>query len=123
MQQGISQVELAGKIGVNEMTIMSWEIKGMVPCIKNSREKLIQEVEGAGRFEECLTDDIQQRKELFNLVNPVPQSFQSQYFRSCHLHQFTDTRDKILPVLVVKEYRPAFDSPHYHMVKYPRCGM
>jgi hypothetical protein len=45
----------------------------------------------------------------------------SQYFRSSHLHQLTDTRDKILPVLVVKEYRAAFNSSHHHMVKYPRC--
>jgi len=45
----------------------------------------------------------------------------SQYFRSSHLHQFTDTRDKILPVLVVKKYRAAFHSPYHHMVKYPRC--
>jgi hypothetical protein len=45
----------------------------------------------------------------------------SQYSRSRHLHQFTDTRDKILPVLVVKEYRATFNPTYHHMVKYPRC--
>src|SRR4030066_2113107 len=45
----------------------------------------------------------------------------SHYFRSSHLHQFTDTRDKILPVLFVKEYRKPFHSPYHYMVKYPRC--
>ncbi len=44
-----------------------------------------------------------------------------QYFRSGRLHQFTDTRDKILPVLVVKKYRAAFHSSCHHVVKYPRC--
>jgi hypothetical protein len=41
-------VELAWKIGINELTLVNWEIKGMVPRIKNLREKLIQEVEGRG---------------------------------------------------------------------------
>jgi DNA-binding XRE family transcriptional regulator len=50
MEQGISQASLAEKLGVNKMTIVNWEIKGMVPRIKNLREKLIHEVEGAGRF-------------------------------------------------------------------------
>ncbi|MGD0919578.1 MAG: hypothetical protein ABSB22_24325 [Thermodesulfobacteriota bacterium] len=41
-------MELAWKIGINELTLVNWEIKGMVPRIKNLREKLIQEVEGRG---------------------------------------------------------------------------
>src|SRR4030066_1447168 len=45
----------------------------------------------------------------------------SQYLRSSHLHQFTDTRDKILPVLVVKEDRATFNSPNHHMMKDPGC--
>ena len=32
MEQGISQVELAKRIGVNEMTIVNWEVKDMTPC-------------------------------------------------------------------------------------------
>ena len=46
--KGLSQVSLASRLGVNETTIVNWEIKGMVPRFKNLREKLIQEVEGAG---------------------------------------------------------------------------
>ena len=60
MDKGLFKVDLAKGIGVNEMTIVNWEIKGMVPRMKNLRKKLIQEVEGTGRFEECLTDDIHQ---------------------------------------------------------------
>jgi len=33
MEQGISQVELAKAIGVNEMTIVNWEIKARIPRI------------------------------------------------------------------------------------------
>ncbi len=50
IEQGISQVSLASRLGVNEMTIVDWEINGMVPQIKAIKERLTQEVEGAGRF-------------------------------------------------------------------------
>ena len=65
-------MELAWKIGVNELTLVNWEIKGMVPRIKNLRERLIQEVEGAGRLEECLTDNIQQSKRIIQFSQPRP---------------------------------------------------
>ena len=48
--KGISQVELAERIGVNEMTIVNWEIRGMVPANKHLRERLIQEVDGVGEL-------------------------------------------------------------------------
>jgi len=50
MDKGISQADLAERIGVNEMTIVNWEIRGMVPRIGSVRERLTQEVEGVGRF-------------------------------------------------------------------------
>jgi DNA-binding XRE family transcriptional regulator len=40
IDKGFSQAELAETIGVNEMTIVNWEIKGMVPRIKEVRERL-----------------------------------------------------------------------------------
>jgi len=30
--KGISQVDLARTIGVNEMTVVNWEVKDMTPC-------------------------------------------------------------------------------------------
>jgi DNA-binding XRE family transcriptional regulator len=48
--KGISQVELSEKLGVNEMTIVNWEIRGMVPRIRSVREKLIRSVEGVERW-------------------------------------------------------------------------
>lgn len=50
MEQGISQVSLAEKLGVNEMTIVNWETRGMVPTIKSLRKKLKEAVPGVGRF-------------------------------------------------------------------------
>jgi DNA-binding XRE family transcriptional regulator len=50
MDKGVSQVELASRIGVNEMTIVNWEVKGRVPRIRNLRERLTHEVEGVERF-------------------------------------------------------------------------
>lgn len=50
MEQGVSQVELAKTLGVNEMTIVNWEIRGMVPHIKAVRERLAHEIDGVGRF-------------------------------------------------------------------------
>jgi len=35
MEQGISQVELAEKLGVDEMTIVNWEVKDMTPCSRH----------------------------------------------------------------------------------------
>ncbi len=49
MQQGISQVSLAEKLGVNEMTIVNWEIKGMLPA-RRHLERITREVEGVGKF-------------------------------------------------------------------------
>jgi len=48
--KGVSQVDLAKMIGVNEMTIVNWETRGMVPRIKKVRERLAREVEGAGKW-------------------------------------------------------------------------
>jgi DNA-binding XRE family transcriptional regulator len=50
MAKGISRASLARTLGVDEMTIVNWEIRGMVPRIKDVRERLAREVEGAGRF-------------------------------------------------------------------------
>ncbi len=50
MEQGISQVELAKKLGVNEMTIVNWEIKVKVPRIRVVRDRLIRAVPGAEGF-------------------------------------------------------------------------
>jgi ribosome-binding protein aMBF1 (putative translation factor) len=30
--KGISRVDLARRIGVNEMTVVNWEVKDMTPC-------------------------------------------------------------------------------------------
>jgi len=50
MDKGVSQVELPKAIGVNEMTIVNWETRGIVPHIRSVRERLIREVEGGWRF-------------------------------------------------------------------------
>ena len=50
MDKGISQVSLAAALGVNEMTVVNWERKGMMPRVRNVRERLAHELEGAGRF-------------------------------------------------------------------------
>lgn len=50
MEQGISQVDLAKRIGVNEMTIVNWEIKSKVPRIRSLREGLVREVPGVEGF-------------------------------------------------------------------------
>jgi DNA-binding XRE family transcriptional regulator len=47
MDKGISQVELARTLGVNEMTIVNWEIKAKVPRIKAVRERLTRAIPGA----------------------------------------------------------------------------
>ena len=49
MEQGIFQVELAKTLGVNEMTIVNWEIKGIVPAKRHS-EKISRTVERCGRW-------------------------------------------------------------------------
>src|SRR4030042_3954470 len=43
----------------------------------------------------------------------------SQDSRSCHLPQLTDPGDEILPVLIIQEYRSAFNfnSPYHHMME------
>jgi hypothetical protein len=38
------------KIGVNEMTIINWEVGRMVPCVRSVRERLTREVEGVGKI-------------------------------------------------------------------------
>ena len=43
-------MELSAKLGVSEMTIVNWEIRGMVPRIKSVREKLIRSVEGTEKW-------------------------------------------------------------------------
>jgi DNA-binding transcriptional regulator YiaG len=48
MEQGISQLDLAETLGVDEMTVVNWEIRGMVPRIKEVRESLTRSVEGVG---------------------------------------------------------------------------
>jgi DNA-binding transcriptional regulator YiaG len=50
MDKGVSQVELAKTIGVKEMTMVNWEVKGKVLKIKEVRERLAQEVDAVGRF-------------------------------------------------------------------------
>ena len=50
MEQGISQVDLAKRLGVNEMTIVNWEIRGMISRIRTVRERLSQTVEGVEKF-------------------------------------------------------------------------
>ena len=50
MEQGISQVSLAEKLGVNEMTVVNWEVKGRIPQARRVRERLGQKVEGVKRF-------------------------------------------------------------------------
>ena len=50
MEQGLSQVELSQKLGVNEMTIMNWEIRGVVPQNKSLRKKLKEAVSGVGKW-------------------------------------------------------------------------
>lgn len=47
--KGISQVELAERLRVNEMTIVNWETMGMVPA-KRHMEMIARSVEGAERF-------------------------------------------------------------------------
>jgi DNA-binding XRE family transcriptional regulator len=41
MEQGITQMELAGRIGVHEITIINWEVKDTTPCSRYL-EKLIR---------------------------------------------------------------------------------
>jgi len=48
--KGISEVELAGGPGVNEMSIVNWEVKGRVPQTKRIRERLLKGIPGVGRF-------------------------------------------------------------------------
>jgi hypothetical protein len=42
-------VELAETLGVDEMTIVNWEIRGMVPA-RRHMERITREVEGVGKF-------------------------------------------------------------------------
>ncbi len=49
-EQGISQVSLAEKIGVDEMTIVNWEVKRTVPRVRSVRERLTGTVEGLEKF-------------------------------------------------------------------------
>ncbi len=48
--KGISQMELSAKLGVSEMTIVNWEIRGIVPRIRSVREKLVRSVEGTEKW-------------------------------------------------------------------------
>lgn len=48
--KGLFQADLARMLGVNEMTIVNWEIRGMVPRVRAVRERLAREVEGAGKW-------------------------------------------------------------------------
>jgi hypothetical protein len=41
-------LDLAETLGVDEMTVVNWEIRGMVPRIKEVRESLTRSVEGVG---------------------------------------------------------------------------
>jgi transcriptional regulator with XRE-family HTH domain len=50
MDKGGSQVSLAERLRVNEMTIVNWEIRGMVSRIGGIRKKLAQGIPGVGRF-------------------------------------------------------------------------
>ena len=50
MDKGLFQVDLAKMIGVNEMTVVNWETKGMVPRIREVRERLARPVEGMAHW-------------------------------------------------------------------------
>ncbi len=50
MEQGLLIKDFAKQIGVTEDTVINWEIRGMVPRIRNIRERLAKQVEGAGPF-------------------------------------------------------------------------
>ncbi len=50
MEQGISQVELAETLGVDEMTVVNWEIKSRVPSIRAVKERFIQVAPAVERF-------------------------------------------------------------------------
>ena len=50
MDKGISQVESANRIEVNEMTIVNWELKGKVPRIKYLRGELVRTIPGMKCF-------------------------------------------------------------------------
>jgi DNA-binding XRE family transcriptional regulator len=49
MDKGIFQVDLAKTIGVDEMTIVNWEIRGRIPCPRH-HEKLMRAVPEVGGF-------------------------------------------------------------------------
>jgi DNA-binding XRE family transcriptional regulator len=48
--EGISQVELAKAIDVNEMTIVNWEIRDKMPRIKAVKERLARTIPGTEGF-------------------------------------------------------------------------
>jgi DNA-binding transcriptional regulator YiaG len=48
MDKGISQASLAARLGVNEMTIVNWEIRGMVPA-KRHIKRLARTLEGCAK--------------------------------------------------------------------------
>jgi len=52
MDKGVFQVDLAKMLGVDEMTIVNREIRGMVPRIREVRERLTHSVGGRRGF--CL---------------------------------------------------------------------
>jgi len=48
--KGLTIGGLAREIGVHKFTLYNWEIRGKFPRIRELRERLVHEVEGAGKF-------------------------------------------------------------------------
>ena len=49
MDQGLTQVQLASKLRVNEMTIVNWERRGIIP-VERLRKRLRNTVPEAGKW-------------------------------------------------------------------------